>query len=204
MYCPDHFRIEDQKTIDQIIDDFGFAILVSNVGSNEAGLPSITHLPLLRDGSYLYGHMARPNHHWKLLEQGVSSTAIFQGPHGYVSPKWYQSENRVPTWNYATVHVTGQAEILREEDANTQLMESLVSQYEGVDGWSTAQVSDKALAGLRRGIICFRLSMEQVECKVKMDQNKTEEDRKSVAETLRATGRDNDQDLARWMEMFNA
>ena len=27
--------------------------------------------------------------------------AIFSGPHAYISPAWYESDNVVPTWNYS-------------------------------------------------------------------------------------------------------
>jgi transcriptional regulator len=50
--------------------------------------PAITHAPLQfeRSRNVLVGHMARANPHAKALVDGATVTAIFHGPHVYVSP----------------------------------------------------------------------------------------------------------------------
>ena len=51
-------------------------------------------------------HMAKNNPQWKeFFDDEVM--VVFSGPHAYVSPRWYEDEERVPTWNYAAVHAYG-------------------------------------------------------------------------------------------------
>ena len=76
---------------------------------------------LNKENSYLYGHFARPNPQWKDIEN-QKVLAVFQGPHCYISPSWYETNRAVPTWNYVTVHVYGEVELLEDEQ---ELMDSL-------------------------------------------------------------------------------
>ena len=51
-------------------------------------------------------HMAKNNPQWKeFFDDEV--LVVFSGPHAYVSPRWYEEQERVPTWNYAAVHAYG-------------------------------------------------------------------------------------------------
>jgi transcriptional regulator len=99
MYVPTAFAETDEDKLHQFIETYSFGLLVSTHG----GEPFATHLPFILDrhaGSHgtLVGHMARANPHWHDLE-GQMVLAIFSGPHAYISPTWYESENVVPTWN---------------------------------------------------------------------------------------------------------
>src|SRR5262245_1751958 len=105
MYVPQHFAQTDAEALAGIIRDHNFATLIT------AGPPGLfaTHLPFVADSREpprrLRAHMARANPHWRDIGEGADALAIFQGPHAYVSPSWYVSSPRVPTWNYISVHV---------------------------------------------------------------------------------------------------
>ena len=86
MYTPDHYRESDPETLHRFVDEFPFATLL---GPGEG----ITHLPLLRSGDRLFGHIARANPHFQLLSGPVR--VVFLGPHGYVSPRWYASDKEI-------------------------------------------------------------------------------------------------------------
>jgi predicted FMN-binding regulatory protein PaiB len=56
-------------------------------------------VPLLLDAERgplgtLVGHMARANPHWQSFDVRAPALAIFQGPHAYVSPRWFASVQR--------------------------------------------------------------------------------------------------------------
>src|SRR3954470_2539732 len=105
MYLPSFFKENDPATLYALMRENPFATLITVAD----GAPFVGHLPLLvRDGEIL-GHMARANPQWR---QFPEVTAIFHGPHTYVSPTWYTSEGQVPTWNYAVVHARGRAELV--------------------------------------------------------------------------------------------
>src|SRR6202007_2534242 len=97
-----HFRVEDRAQLLEFMRANAFATLVSS----GAGALHVSHVPLIAEevpgGSVrLLGHIARANPQWGALEKGDAVVAIFNGPHAYVSPSWYEHHPAVPQWNYA-------------------------------------------------------------------------------------------------------
>ena len=104
MYIPAAFRETGPAVLFDFIEANRFALLASI----REGAILASHLPLLRDREpcphgRLVGHMARANEQWPVAD-GNEVLAIFSGPHAYISPAWYESENVVPTWNDIAVH----------------------------------------------------------------------------------------------------
>ena len=105
MYIPESFRESHLATLHAFIRQNSFGTLVSE----QDGELVASHLPFLLDperGPYgtLVAHMARANPHWQAFDGDAEALAIFQGPHAYISPSWYATEQSVPTWNYTAVH----------------------------------------------------------------------------------------------------
>src|SRR5437899_3081762 len=127
MYIPTAFRADDRAALYDLIERHGFGTLVTVID----GLPFATHLPFLidRERGVLLGHVARANPHGRALDGPGESLAIFQGPHGYVSPSWYLTAPAVPTWNYAAVHVYGVPRPF-DEARLLDLLARLVRKYE--------------------------------------------------------------------------
>ena len=115
MYVPTHFREERLEVLHGIIEENSFATLVS---TSPDGIVA-THIPflLLRSAGpfgTLRGHVARANPHWTHLAQSEASV-IFLGSHAYISPSWYVSTDRVPTWNYVAVHAYGTPRLIDDD-----------------------------------------------------------------------------------------
>ena len=86
MYIPPQFEITNPETIASVIQQNGFASLVSRDG--EAMCAS--HVPLMllgaaAKGGELHGHLAASNPQLELLD-GQNALAMFHGPHAYISP----------------------------------------------------------------------------------------------------------------------
>ena len=69
-----------------------------------------SHYPVLldetADGIVLLTHVGRPDE--VVHELGRHELMmIVQGPHGYISPGWYDANPAVPTWNFVTAHLYG-------------------------------------------------------------------------------------------------
>src|SRR4051812_13878393 len=112
MYQPAHFRETDEGRLFDLIDAYSFGALVA---VDDAGAVEIAHLPFVLDrgARVLRTHVARANPLAGLAASGRPVTAVFSGPHGYVSPRAYtQPLAQVPTWNYAVVHVQGRVRVL--------------------------------------------------------------------------------------------
>lgn len=192
MYVPAHFAESDPLIITRLIQDNGFALLVSN---GAAG-PVATHLPLTYhpELAVLRGHVARANPHWHDLAEAGPVLAIFSGPHGYVSPRWYQPGDSVPTWNYEAVHVYGTARLLEGEAALRPILETLAAQYD--PAWSISDLSPDYVSRLSRAIIGIEIAITRIEAKRKLSQNRPSADIAGVIAALEAKGSDMDRALA--------
>lgn len=169
MYIPKHFKLEDEEVIDDFIEQYGFATLVSQ----HNGEPYATHLPLMLNKSdkALYGHFARPNSQWKDVgDQQV--LAIFQGPHCYISPSWYETTKAVPTWNYVSIHVYGKLEIIEGKEVIFNSLNDLVNKYEAPDSpYNLESVEPSFIEGMTKGIVAFKIHITKIEGKAKLSQN---------------------------------
>ena len=142
MYIPKAFREDDLKTLHKLIREYSFATLITQ----HEGVPFATHLPFILDAQRgqngsLLAHMARANPQWHDLVSEQEVLVIFQGPHAYISPSWYEVDLSVPTWNYAVVHAYGKPRLLADDDLIT-LLERLVHKYEqgNTEPWSMSEL----------------------------------------------------------------
>ncbi|AJH20496.1 FMN-binding negative transcriptional regulator [Bacillus mycoides] len=198
MYIPKHFTIQDEETKYEMIEQNSFATLFSQ----HNGAPYATHLPLLlnRETLTLSGHFARPNEQWK--DSGNQQVlAIFQGPHSYISPSWYETNKAVPTWNYVAVHVYGELEIVEDEQELIDSLQDLVHKYENPKStYSLNNVDPNYMEGLSRGIVGFRIKINKIEGKAKLSQNHSVERRELVIEELEKVGSEGGRGIAELMK----
>lgn len=201
MYLPQAFSTEDPQTLDRLVDYSAFGTLVSQLG----GVPFASHLPALyrrADGRVtLTGHWARANPQWREIE-GQRVLFIFQGPHAYISPRWYlEPEKNVPTWNYAVAHVYGQVRVIHDVTELERIVTSLAAKYEAgaQEPWRLDDTSEAGRARLW-AIVGFELAADQVQVKVKLGQNQIEGNVAGAIAGLRAAGSAEAAETAAWMQ----
>lgn len=188
LYVPPHFGIDDPDTLHRFIERHAFATLVS---SGASGL-HVSHIPFVVDrdarGVRLLGHVARANAHWQALEGADHVTAIFQGPHAYISPSWYAHHPSVPTWNYAVVHAHGKARLMDEAQLHELLMR-LSATYEAGNPkpWKMSELPADYVDTMLKAIVGFEIEVERLEGKFKLSQNRPAEIPRVIAE-LEARG----------------
>ncbi|WP_409432854.1 FMN-binding negative transcriptional regulator [Litorimonas sp. RW-G-Af-16] len=182
-YPPPHYSDDDPEYINRIIDTHGFAMLTC---ASEDG-PLATHLPLVRDGEYLYGHVAGNNPMVDFIGTEMVFLAVFHGPHDYISATLYDAPDKsVPTWDYAAVHVHGTTQALSAEQS-VQRMGELAEKYEPADGWAMEDAARYA-ARLFPHIIYFEMRMDKVRGIRKLSQNKNAATQGRIIDTLKAQG----------------
>jgi transcriptional regulator len=180
LYNPPAFREDRPEILLRLMRESRLPLLISN-GAN--GLPDVTHLPLLTDGTRIVGHMARANPHWKALREGARATAIFPGPDGYVSPSSYPSKAEhhrvVPTWNYEAVHAEGAVEIIEDAARLHEIVSTLTDHHEEKRGnrWAVSDAPAEFVAGQLKGIVGVVLTIEALIGKRKLSQNRPAADR---------------------------
>ena len=195
MYSPNYNHLDNRPELLAFLRANNFPILVTGTG----GALHASHLPvtLHENGAQIVidMHMAKNNPQWQeFLDDEVM--VIFTGPHAYVSPRWYPDEERVPTWNYAAVHVYGVPQIIADRNAKAQsqrrLIESLDPQWlPRHDALSQAYV-DKMLDG----IVNFSIPVARVETRWKLSQNRGRREMEAIAAALDASGDSAARDLA--------
>ena len=159
-----------------------------------------SHLPILLDESRgekgtLCGHMARANPQWRdfaaLAEAGREVMVVFQGPHAYVSPRWYGPSGgpggkAVPTWNYMAVHAYGLPRLVEQGPHTRGHLGQLVATQEAgrPEPWSLDSQGDDYVGSMMRGIVAFEIPIARLDAKAKLSQNKTPGERVGVIAAL--------------------
>jgi transcriptional regulator len=158
------------------------------VTSGEGGLRA-SHLPsLVQEGDdrfVIEMHMARANDQWQQFQGGGEALAIFQGPHAYISPSWYQTHPSVPTWNYAIVHAYGIPRRIEDHDTLYRMLEALVDTHEAgfAQPWRMELPHDY-MDKMMRAVVGFEVEITRLEGKLKLSQNRSEDDQRQVAHML--------------------
>jgi transcriptional regulator len=188
LYVPTHFRVEERTRLVDFMREHAFATLISG---GDAGL-HVSHVPLIVDldgeAMRLRGHVARANAQWESLEAAREVTAIFHGPHAYVSPTWYVAHPSVPTWNYAVVHAHGKARLTDEAELH-EIVTELSAKYEAANAppWKLSEQPAAYVSSMLSMIVGFEIEVARVEGKFKLSQNRPVEIPR-VADRLDASG----------------
>lgn len=183
MYIPKLYREEDRPKILGFLRQNEFAILVTYDGEK----PTASHLlmEVVEDGGRLFlnGHMSKANPQWKTFEKNAEVLVIFQGPHTYISPTWYNHVN-VPTWNYQAVHVYGSARIVEDREEAYSLLKRLVDRHESGSHYKMETLPPEFVEKEIRGVAAFQIEARRVEANYKLSQNRDDEDYQSIITRL--------------------
>jgi len=199
MYIPSAMQMPSSQDAWDFIEQYNFGSLIS---SELVG----THLPFIikrKEGALgtLYGHFARANPHWEGLE-GQDVLIVFNGPHAYVSPRWYAKGPAVPTWNYAAVHSKGILSMLSAEQTLT-CVEELVAQHDPAVSTNTELIPDTFKQKLLNGIVGFKVELTHLEGKWKLGQHRSRDDQVGVHRHLSESESREAQALADYMTALN-
>jgi transcriptional regulator len=199
MYQPPQFRSNDRAVAARLIREHPFASLVSN---DDAGVPFVTHLPLhleqREDAFVLLGHCARPNPHWRYLQQRPTALVTFLGPHAYLSPAIYPDLARVPSWNYLAVHCTVSARLIDDALAKDRLLKKLIGDHEPPYAEQWRGLGEEFAHKMLAGVVGFELAVTDLQCKLKLNQHRPESH--AALRRMYSQGNENQRELARWMD----
>jgi transcriptional regulator len=196
LYTPSHFAVDQRRLAAALMLTHPFATLISH-GDDTA----ISHLPLLlREDDErwtLLGHVARANPHWQSWGEHGRALAIFQGGDAYISPSLYSTRKAVPTWNYAVVHVQGSIEVWHDSERKEQVLKALIDRHDPPYRGQWDELDVEFREGMKNGIVAFAITVERVEAKFKLSQNRPPADRARVLQAM-AAGNEKERSLAYW------
>ena len=191
MYTPKPYIEADLATLHAGIRAWSFGTLVTVSASSV----NATHLPFLLDAQddgygLLTTHLAKKNAQYDDLRAGVDVLAIFQGPHAFVTPSWYVKQSTFPTWNYTAIHARGTPRLIEERMAVHAVLRRTVADYDTPLGgnWDFDAMPFDFVAPRLDMIAAVEIPVRVLEGKYKLNQDRSEDDRKGVIAALERLG----------------
>ncbi len=200
MYIPNLNLMTDKTEIVDFMQRFSFATIITAKDNYPVG----THLPFLvtlkDDNILLTAHFAKANEQWKDI-QNNKVLVIFTEPHAYISPKNYDKELNVPTWNYIAVHAYGQATIVTEQNKVLHILENTIEYYDNSYKQQWDNLPEDYKSGMIKGIVAFEMVVTDIQGKKKLSQNKAINEQKKIINTLSDSKDNNARMIADYMKM---
>ena len=172
-----------------------FATLITSVDGDVLA----NHVPVLvrsnsGPGGVIVGHVAKANPVWTTSPSGSRPLIVFHGENHYISPRWYVSRGEqgkaLPTWDYAVVHVRGPIEWIHDAAWVQGLIEEMIHTFEpdNDNPWRMSEMSDDSRKSLLERIVGFRIPVDEIRGKYKLNQRSAPEDRQSIVSALNTMG----------------
>ena len=184
MYIPPVFRSDDTTLAWQLVEDIRLGCLITACGGLMA-----SHLPFMveREASpILVGHLARANPQWKKLE-AAPVLVNFIGPDTHISPSWYATSPRAPTWNYVALQIRGRACVTHDRDELREMVLKLSALMEpNGSPWEAERLDETYLDKLLSGIVGFRIEVGEVDVQLRLSQQNNQDDQIRVRNALAA------------------
>ncbi|WP_309505675.1 FMN-binding negative transcriptional regulator [Thermaerobacillus caldiproteolyticus] len=132
---------------------------------------------------------------------GKKVLVVFPDPHAYISASCYNEKNTIPTWNYVSVHVYGTFTLMETKEELVTAIEKTVKVYESSlpHPWNM-NAHDPFIDGLLNGIVGFEISINEIEEKWKLSQNRSIQRQHRVIHGLKTTNQYHSQEIAKMME----
>jgi len=198
MYIPKINLTTDRDEILSFMKQFSFATIITA----KDNFPTATHLPFIvsikDENVVLTAHFAKANEQWKDIE-GNKVLVIFSEPHAYISPKNYDKELNVPTWNYVSIHAYGDGKLITETHKKFEVLESTIDNYEISYRQQWDSFPDEYKLKMANGIVAFEVLVTELQGKKKLSQNRTQTEQQKIIESLSKSNDSNEQLIADYM-----
>jgi transcriptional regulator len=201
MYTPKHFQITDVQECIAFMRKYSFATIITITD----GLPTATHLPFVveeRNGQIvLTSHFAKANHQSADIFN-CTPLVIFTEPHAYISPRHYERQLNVPTWNYIAVHAYGNATLIDDGPVVMNVLEQMIGTYEPEyqQQWNNLPADFKQK--MMNGIVAFEIVVTDLQGKNKLSQNRSATEQQNIINAFSQSADVNEQQIAAYMTGF--
>ena len=189
MYRPRAFVEDDVAVLRDFICKRAFATVAVEI----EGRIHFAYTPVVLDGDgfgRVRFHLAKANPVCAASD-GATLNFSFLGDDAYVSPDWYDTPGRVPTWNYTAVEASGTARKLARDELRQLLVDISADQEMRLlpkEPWRIEKIDPAKLAGLLEAIDGFEVLLDSLEGKFKLSQNVTPADTTGVIAGLEVRG----------------
>jgi len=181
------YVLTDPDEVKRLIRENPWATFVSNTAN---GLVASHYPVVLEEGTdeiSIVSHVGRPDETLHELGQH-EMLMIIQGPHGYISPAWYENEDFVPTWNHVTAHLYGTPEILSDAE-NFEVLGDLVDHFEQqLPNPVSLDIDEDQARRIAKGTVGIRFVVTRFDARLKLSQNKAPEVVERIIDHLEGDG----------------
>lgn len=165
------FVEHDPAALRAFVSAKGFAVLAAQ---GERG-PVTAHAAVIITGAVLRFHLSAANLMVRALAARPRLVAVVTGPDAYISPDWYAAADQVPTWNYLSAEIEGEARALGRDGA-AALLDDLSTHFDTrlapKPPWTRAKMTPARFEALLGGIQAYEAPIERFEGTMKLSQNK--------------------------------
>ena len=180
------FRSDDRQLFETLIDQIGFGMVFLTTPDG----PRVAHTPLLStgDGAVQF-HLARGNALTRHLD-GATALVTVNGPDAYVSPRWYDNRDTVPTWDYVAIEMEGPVRRIADDELDTLLYDLIDTHERRIEGerWSAREASEPMWNGLFKAIVGFEMEVREWRPTFKLSQKRTPAERETIIAGLAGNG----------------
>lgn len=207
MYRPAAFASDDLALLHDTIGARVFATIAAEIG----GAVALAYAPVVLDvhdgakGGVRF-HLAANNPMAGIVD-GTPLVLSFLGSDAYVSPDWYNSRGRVPTWNYIAIEGRGAGRRLGDDDLHQLLVDLSAAEESKLlpkNPWTIGKVPEEKLGLLMKAIVGFSVRFDTLEGQFKLSQNVPWEDAEGVMRRLVQRGDPASRAVARAMRRTRA
>mgnify|MGYP003113038750 CR=1 FL=1 len=187
MHPNEVFHSDNRALCEALLHEIGFGMVYLTTPDG----PCVAHTPFhsTRDGAVQF-HLSNDNALTQHLD-GAEPLLLVNGPHAYVSPRWYEHAGKAPTWNYVALELDGRVRTMAPEglaDLLGALAKRNESRLGGSNQWMPADMSPTDFAEMFGRITGFEMEVRQWRLTLKLSQNISQEDRERVADALGEEG----------------
>lgn len=149
------------------------------------------HIPFVATApDTVEAHLMRSNPVARALAAGPQrALLIVSEADAYVSPDWYGTADRVPTWNYVAVHLKGTLHLGAPDSLRAHL-DRLSARFEATLApkrpWTSAKMTPGTMERMMRTLVPVTLEIEGIESTLKLNQNRSAAERAGVIAGLGA------------------
>lgn len=178
---PHYFALEEDEKINFIVHQ-GAGTLVT---ARADGTIDATLLPIALKNDHLLLHMARFNDHWRHISAAQPAAMIFTGAHDFVSSRAYDVHDGsavASTWDYTQVTIHGHVTV---HDDPAWVRRAVIELTETWDPAQAEEMSEGYLARATKAIVGLSMTIERIDGKAKLSQNKLPSERERISDDLR-------------------
>lgn len=191
MYSFSYFKEKDKQVVLDFMEEHPFVLLT---GSFASGKQVATQIPVVveeRDGElFVQGHLMRNTDHHKAFAENPNALVVFTGPSTYVSASWYTNPQIGSTWNYMSVHISGQLTFMSSDEL-IRLMRKFTLKFEGGNTESPTvydNLPDAFLDKMMPAIVGFEIKADHIDNVFKLSQNRDEKSYVNILAKLEELG----------------